>query len=153
MSHNPRRKKLVDSRVQGALVRRLALQWLACLVIATLSALVLQFCANPFVSPVVHFKNMWWSHGPLLVSVLLLLPVFVMDTIKLSNRFVGPIQRIRVSMRAVAQGEPAEPVSFRAGDFWQEIAEEYNVILEKLSAAQEAAASAADEKDKVLVQS
>ena len=40
-------------------------------------------------------KDLWWSQGPFLLVMVFLLPVFVMDAIKLSHRFAGPIFSLR----------------------------------------------------------
>ena len=50
-----------------------------------------------------------------------LLPVFVVDTIKISHRFAGPIFSLRRTMREVAEGKPPRKLKFREGDFWHEL--------------------------------
>ena len=61
-----------------------------------------------------------------------LLPVFVVDSIKLSHRFAGPIYSLRRAIRDIAQGKPARKLKFRRHDFWHEIAEDYNAMLLRL---------------------
>ena len=63
-----------------------------------------------------------------------LLPVFVVDTIKLSHRFAGPIFSLRRAIREVAQGKTPRKLKFRRRDFWHDLAEDYNAMLTRLGA-------------------
>jgi hypothetical protein len=62
-----------------------------------------------------------------------MLPVFIVDTIKLSHRFAGPIYRLRNVIRGMADGEPYKPVLFREKDFWQGLAEDFNQMIERIT--------------------
>lgn len=129
----PRRKKhYIDACVQGALARRIILHWLLFLAVGSFVAFVLQALANPFQPLGTHAREMWWSHGPFLLVMAFLLPVFVVDTIKLSHRFAGPIYNLRRSIRQITDGEPARKLKFRRHDFWHGLADEFNEMLEKL---------------------
>ena len=79
-----------------------------------------------------HFDDMWFHYGPALVASLILLPMVIIDIIRTSNRFCGPLLRLRRSMRALAQGERVEPIRFRKGDFWGEFAEEFNAVVARV---------------------
>jgi hypothetical protein len=75
---------------------------------------------------------MWYFHGPALVASLLLLPLVVIDIIRVSNRFTGPLLRLRRSMRGLASGERVEPLYFREGDFWKDFADEFNEVIARV---------------------
>jgi hypothetical protein len=75
-----------------------------------------------------------------------MLPVFIMDTIKLSHRFAGPIYRLRGVIRGLAQGEAYKPVQFREFDFWQEMAADFNTMVEKISGHPERATTGTKEE-------
>ena len=45
---------------------------------------------------------------------------------RMSNRFVGPVLRLRKGLREVAEGRPAQPLNFRDDDFWREMASDFN---------------------------
>jgi hypothetical protein len=132
MSHPQRRKVYIDSRVQGALVRRILFHWLLFLCVASLVAFVLQVLSNPFQPLAEHAHDIWWNQGPFLVVMLFLLPVFVVDTVKLSHRFAGPIYSLRRAIQDIAQGKPARKLKFRTGDFWHELSEDFNAMLAHL---------------------
>jgi hypothetical protein len=129
----PRRKKhFIDSTVQGALARRIIVHWLVFLAVGCLVAFILQVLSDPFRPIASHVQNMWWTHGPFLLVLVFLLPVFVVDTIKLSHRFAGPIYALRKAIREVAQGGLPRRLKFRRRDFWHELADDYNAMLVKL---------------------
>ena len=132
-SHPIRKKTFVDAKVQGALVRRLVLHWVAFIAVASLVAFCLQVLGNPFQPLQEHVEQMWWTHGPFLLVMFFMLPVFIVDTIKLSHRFAGPIYRLRLSIRALAEGERFQPLRFRDFDFWQGLADDFNKMVERLS--------------------
>jgi hypothetical protein len=129
----PRRKRnYIDSCVQGSLSRRIIGHWLVFLSMAAVVSFVLQVLSNPFQPLAAHVRNLWWTHGPFLLVMVFLLPVFVMDTIKLSNRFAGPVYSLRRAMREVVQGKPPRKLRFRKNDFWHALADDYNALLLRL---------------------
>jgi nitrogen fixation/metabolism regulation signal transduction histidine kinase len=77
---------------------------------------------------------LWFTHGPFLLVMVFLLPVFVIDSIKLSHRFAGPIFALRRAIREVAAGQMPRKLKFRRRDFWKDLAEDYNAMLAHLGA-------------------
>jgi hypothetical protein len=148
MTTKPRRKKhFIDPPVQGSLARRIIGHWLLFLLIATIASFILQVLSNPFRPIAEHIRGVWWTHGPFLLVLLFLLPVFVVDSIKLSNRFAGPVYSLRRAIREVVQGKPPRKLKFRRHDFWHELAEDYNAMLQKLEVLEDdGRAAATDEK-------
>lgn len=132
MKHTGRKKTFVDPKVQGALVRRLVFHWCAFIGVAALVAFCLQVLSNPFRSFEEHAQQVWWTHGPFLLVMFFLLPVFILDTIKLSHRFAGPIYRLRNVIRGLANGDEFKPLKFREIDFWQGLAEDFNNMVYRL---------------------
>ena len=123
-----RKRLFVDPEVQGALVLRVLLYWAVCLITIALMLLCWSIVRTPRLS-YNHLDNMWFHYGPALIASCVMLPMVVVDLIRLSNRFAGPLLRLRRSMWALARGEHVEPIQFREGDFWQEFAEAFNAIL------------------------
>jgi hypothetical protein len=119
MSQHARKKTFVDPKVQGALVRRMVLHWVAFFAVASLVAFCLQLLTNPFRPFEQLVREVWWTHGPFLLVLFFMLPVFIVDTIKLSHRFAGPIYRLRNVIRSIAHGDRYQPLKFREFDFWQ----------------------------------
>jgi methyl-accepting chemotaxis protein len=134
----PRRTKhFIDANVQGSLARRIIFHWIAFLGVAFFVSFILQVLSNPFRPVLAHMRDVWYSHGPFLLVMLFLLPVFVMDTVKLSHRFVGPIYSLRRAFREIAAGKTPRQLKFRRRDFWKDLAEDYNAMLNRLGAFDE----------------
>ena len=63
---------------------------------------------------------------PFVLVSFALAPVFIWDAIKLSNRFAGPIVRVRRALAQIADGHPPQAIGFRNGDFWKSLALDLN---------------------------
>ena len=137
MAQPQRKKKFVDAKVQGALARRIILHWVVFLAVASLAAFILQVLSDPLRPLQAHIQNLWWTHGPFILVLLFLLPVFIVDTIKVSHRFAGPVFALRRAIREIAQGKPARKLTFRRDDFWRDLATDYNAMLTQLGALEE----------------
>lgn len=137
MPHPLRKKHFIDRHVQGSLVRRMILHWMTFLSVAFFVSFVLQVLSNPFRPMGEHLQNLWWTHGPFLLVVAFLLPAYVVDTIKLSHRFAGPIFSLRRALTEVASGAKARRLKFRANDYWKDLADQYNAVLERFGAFDE----------------
>ncbi len=127
-----RRQLFVDPKIQGALVARAVMYWVVCLITITLMLLCWRIVTGPARMFYMHFDDMWFYFGPALIASFLLLPLVILDIIRVSNRFVGPFLRLRRSMRALARGEQVQPIKFRHGDFWTEFADEFNAVAARL---------------------
>lgn len=122
----------VDPIVQGRLAWKVILYWFFCLLAVEvfvacwlvwletprssleLVGLVMRVCAIPF------------------AASLLLLPIVILDSIRFSHRFAGPMVRIRRSMKEMADGLPGKPVILRDGDFWNDFAADYNRLVDRI---------------------
>ena len=105
MSKPIKRKNLfVDPKVQSALAIRLAVHWFLFAGITAVISVKLRWFSDPF-QPLSNvftaFINEQW---PVLFTMALLLPMFIYDSLKLSNRFAGPITRFRRHIREIADG-------------------------------------------------
>ncbi|QDT05344.1 hypothetical protein K227x_37440 [Rubripirellula lacrimiformis] len=128
-----RSKILVDPKVQWTIVGRLVAHWcmfLVCLI--AICTMVRVMFTGGDVSMGTTVVESLKTQMPMAIVMLMLLPVFMRDSMKLSNRFAGPMFRLRTALRSVAQDQPTGPINFRAGDFWQEAAVDFNVMLQKL---------------------
>ena len=153
----------VDARVQGAMLLRLVTYWL--LGLLAISQILL--CWNIISGPprpffdMFRFDILWAEHGEVVVASLIMLPIFLIDTIVVTNRFAGPLYRLRGAIRSLASGERVEPLKFRDKDFWRGLADEFNLLavhVEQLkrqvalaAAAQKAAAKSQQDHDHVAV--
>ena len=133
-----RRRILIDSGVQGALVRRTGLYAGATsiylLVIFVLSD-SLSHPQEPFSESLLRCLDeaVFWAPG-----LMLLAPLFAYDLIHISNRFVGPMFRLRRELRKLSNGEDVSQMFSRQGDFWGDAAESFNRVREELMALRQA---------------
>jgi hypothetical protein len=74
----------------------------------------------------------WSSYGAVLLILACLAPVFIYDAIKLSSRFTGPIHRLREGLGALAGGQPVSTLTFRGDDFWQDLAQDFNRVAQRM---------------------
>lgn len=132
MENNQRQRLFVDPNVQGALVRRFFLHWLVFVV----AAFVLLFAWQILVSgDPIHgwsaaFHEVTVRNLPVFVALVVLLPVFLNDTVKLTHRFAGPIVRLRHGLADLAAAQPFEPIEIRKTDFWHDLIVNYNAVGE-----------------------
>jgi len=130
----PRRRLFVDTDVQGALLYRIAIYWCFSVMTICLITLCVQAISQPS-RPFLEyfaFSQFFVQHGPLVLTSLVLVPLIMFDVVAISNRFVGPLFRMRRSMRELAVGQEVEPIQFREKDFWQEVAQEFNLVLNRV---------------------
>lgn len=126
---NKRKKHFVDRSVQGAILLRLVMHWGLFIVTA---AAFLYFVELLTGAPHEAGKNLAARHGPTVLAVLVLAPIFLRDLCKLTNRFAGPMVRLRRAMHDLAEGRKVAPVQLRDGDFWKEFAVDFNRVVERV---------------------
>lgn len=128
-----RARVLIDRQVQFALARRIITHW--CLFFAlSLTALfgVEYVLADPSQKLSSYVASIWGKYAFFILLMLAVIPTFVYDTVKLSNRFVGPIVRLRRSIRSLADGDAVPTLRFREGDFWRELSDDFNRVAARL---------------------
>lgn len=131
MAQNTRGRLLIDRDVQRALLWQMLRHWTAFVIVLIAMLLAVESLSGPPRSLATHVQALWTQHAALLVVIAALFPVFAYDSVKLSNRFVGPIMRLRGALRAASAGEPVRPLQFRKNDFWQDMAEHFNQLMEQ----------------------
>lgn len=82
----------------------------------------------------------------MLIAVIVLVPV-VWDVLSFSNRFAGPVFRVRRILREIARSGSIEHVRFRQGDYWHGLADDLNAAFERLAASASGAESSAVEAE------
>jgi len=136
MKKTSRGRLYVDKDVQRALLLQMIRHWVLFAAVLTGIVLALDSLTDPSKSFGGHFLSLWQRHSTLLATIAALFPIFVYESIKLSNRFAGPMLRLRRLMRQAADGEPVGTLEFRDNDFWQDMAESFNDLVARLPAKQ-----------------
>lgn len=122
-----RRTRLVDPEVQIGILRKIAIHWSVFFVCNAIALMIwIRLFEQPDADWGEAFGNTMRRFMPFFIITMALIPAFVLDTLKLTNRFAGPIHRLRGALADASQGRAISPLKFRENDFWQEIAENFN---------------------------
>ena len=119
------RKLLSDPVIQGQLCLRLLVYWILCYLVTTGSLIVFLFLEG--VEPSL-LQPIWL---PTLLSALVFLPFVMIDLLSFSNRFAGPLVKIRRKFHDLASGTPVESLQLRKDDYLQDIGMSFNLLRTK----------------------
>ncbi|MEN1681377.1 MAG: hypothetical protein AAGJ46_17480 [Planctomycetota bacterium] len=132
-----RQAAYVGLKSQRALAARMVLHCLLCTLIGGTTAAVFQYIGSTEQAA----GTLWGSIGRnvcvMVFTAALLLPMIVVDSMRFSNRIVGPIYRMQSTLESIARGEQALPLRFRKGDYWQDMPVAFNSAVERLRARAE----------------
>lgn len=127
-----RRKYLVDD-VQTALLKHMMLSWLAVFgVIASVLLAVESYKGDFALGFYECLAAMWRHNAALVVALSILAPMMAYDSVRISHRFAGPMVSFRRTLKNLGNGERVDPIRFRENDFWQDIAESFNLVVERI---------------------
>lgn len=132
-----RRRYFVDPKVQTGLLKRIAFYWTASILFLTLPIAFAKVLAEPSVFFLDHIVNVFTTHWPVLAMLMFFLPFAMNDAIKFSNRFTGPVFRLRSELRNFEAGQCLKPIKFRQGDYWHDLAEGINRVGKRLNELEE----------------
>lgn len=131
-SQTKRRRTLVDPEVQGGILRKVAFHWVLFFVCNTLALTIwIRLFEQPDAEWGQTISETIRRFLPFFVITIALIPAFVWDTMKMTNRFAGPILRLRNALCEANAGRVVPPLKFRSGDYWQEIANDFNRLMER----------------------
>lgn len=130
MSKHKRKKNYVDNQVQGALLRRIFSHWFMFFLVSGVTIIMLQTLLGDSNVPIAErFQYQLGEFTFFGLVMVALFPAFMLDTIRFSNRFVGPIGRLRRHLQQLSRGDTSE-CKFRGDDFWAEVADEFNIVAD-----------------------
>jgi hypothetical protein len=127
-----RKKTLVDPEVQGGLLRKIAIHWILFFLCNAIALMIwIRLFEQPDADWGQTFGDTMRRFFPFFVVTMALIPAFVWDTLKLTHRFAGPILRLRATLADASEGRAVAPLHFRTNDFWQEIACNFNLLMQR----------------------
>ncbi len=133
-----RKKLIVERQVQGALGFRIAGHWLVFMIASLSFTIILRMIGNIEQASLYAMVALALKEQSVAIVVILaFLPWFINDAFKLSNRFAGPVVRLRGAIKALSHGDEPAPLQFRKGDFWGELASEFNELHARIAAERE----------------
>ncbi len=148
-----RKQNFVDSAVQGQLIRRVLGHWLIFFAVLMMTVMFFNLLLGSPEKPLADRVTEPFRQYILLAIIMFsLLPAFMLDTVRFSNRFVGPIYRLRRAMRELAETGDVEPLKFRNNDFWGGAAAEFNELAQQIRQAKQPSIATADQHHETEVE-
>jgi hypothetical protein len=126
---------MIERQVQSALLWRVAAYWVYCLIALGVMLIFWNAMTGPPRRGVELLADVLARYTPAMLASVVLLPLVMIDVLKLSHRFVGPVGKLRQGLAQLAAGRRPERMSFRKGDFWPEMAEEFNRAAARIDEA------------------
>jgi hypothetical protein len=127
-----RQQVWIDRNVQGALIGRVVLYWLAGMLYVSLGSACFQYYQHSDWSLSKHIQALFSQFWPWLPSAILCLPLILFDVVRLSNLFVGPIYRLRMHLAELNVDPQCRPLKFRDDDYWQDLVEPIHALQAEL---------------------
>ena len=112
---------LADTKIQGAMCLRIASYWIVCQTTLLGTMACFYFLTN-------GEGNISGLAIPGLLVSSLFLPIALLDALKFSNRFAGPVVNIRGKLKRFAATGTMETIRLRKGDYYSDICEAFNQI-------------------------
>jgi hypothetical protein len=132
VSNNRRRRKFVDTKIQGAVLKQSVYYWLWGSATFALILFVYRIVPATISGNGSLLEHSWYYLAPIAFASGILLPLVILRAIHFSHQFVGPMLRIRQALFQLADGEPAPVIKLREDDHLSEVAEAVNAISEKM---------------------
>ncbi len=137
---NPAKRRfraLIDPEVQGGILRKIAIHWTLFFICNAIAlTLWIRLFEQPDANWTQTIEDTFRRFLPFFIITMALIPAFVWDTLKLTNRFAGPIHRLRIALADASSGRTVAPLHFRTNDFWKEIAQNFNSVIQRCDSIQ-----------------
>ena len=135
-----RTKAMVAPEVQGGIIRKVAIHWILFFICNAIALMIwIRLFEQPDANWSQTFGDTLRRFLPFFIVTLALIPAFVWDTLKLTNRFAGPIMRLRGALADMREGKQVQPLHFRGSDFWQQMAGDFNAVAERVQGSSDKA--------------
>lgn len=138
MTYRKKRFRLfADWKLQGMFCMRICAYWLICQAAMVVTILGFLTLAGQSEVGVAVDDSPWRFISPAIVASFLFLPLLLLDNLRFTNRFAGPIYRFRKDFQKLADGEDVSRLDFRKGDYFSDLSKNFNAIQSRLKQAEE----------------
>jgi hypothetical protein len=138
MSLTKRNLVQVDPTIRKKIVTQIVFYWSACLVFSALPLIIGMTLRQPERLFVDHIGDMLRRYWPLYFVITAILPFAIRDALRIANRALGPLKRLRDELDSFRMTGVYNPVACRQDDFLHELFEEINkAIVSNQSAPQD----------------
>lgn len=122
----------VDGDLQGTLVRRAIIYWLAALAVMSAAFITTKLLWGAAPDGKLFSEALSVLLPAALIS-LLPLPLILRDLIRVTHRFAGPMLRVRRGLSELAAEGKSPPITPREGDAWADCIADFNTLANRLS--------------------
>ena len=134
MSKHLRVKKLINWTVQGPIVTRLMVHFLAyntatlflLLVVYGVKSSLAVIADSPASTEPITF---WQQASPVVICMLVMMPFMVWDLMKLTNRIAGPLYRFECLLKEFGKTGKLRPAILRQGDLLTDYQNQFNEFV------------------------
>lgn len=132
-----RQQHYVSRSLQGSLLKQLATDWLVYFLLFWHGLFVLSLFGIPASAQDTDSQGSLWDryllfcdgHVHLALCGMLFLPLFFWNALRLSHRIAGPLERFRIALDALRQGESVKPLTLRRDDLLVDFQQTFNRYL------------------------
>ena len=128
--NNKRWRLLADVQIQGPLILRVACYWILFQTVQVGTIAVFSFLSQGSLG--FDLKLL----VPSFIVSALILPLVMLDMLKFSNHFAGPMLNLRRKLKQLADDESADPIRLRPGDYYREMSDNFNEIRLRIKASE-----------------
>jgi hypothetical protein len=133
----PRKKSFVNARIQGRIIGRIAAYWVLYHLVLWLGLFVYRFAQHRAAvaagAELMSIRDLYYQFAseyyPMLFCACLILPLFMIDFVRLTHRIAGPLVRFRIALVQLMQGHRVNEVELRKGDLLTEFQQAFNEFL------------------------
>lgn len=133
---NPRKRIFISSRIQGQLVVRLGTYWLLYHFVLWHAMFAYHYVQHRLSAEQGHvsFQELYGTfvlqYYPIIMCAVGMLPIFLIDLVRLSHRIAGPLYRFTQSLQSMTAGEEVRRVRLRKGDLMDELEQSFNAYVD-----------------------
>ena len=128
-----RKRVLVDVRFQGGLCLRVFFYWTCCLFTVATMFSGKHLLVGGLDGGDSFLLAIWNQYGKILATSFVILPILLLDLLIVTNRYAGPLARVRQAMSKLASGQEVAPVRLRPNDELGSFASDFNTIAQQLA--------------------
>ncbi len=134
---SPRRRfrLFTDWDIQGKILVRVGVAWMACQFIMVATILGFLALEGTDASQVTATSSHWRFLVPAIVASSVVFPIVMLDMLVFTNKFTGPLRRFRSQLQSLAEGKPVSALHFRPGDLVTDLSVNFNEIQTALDNA------------------
>lgn len=125
----------VNRPVQMQLVSRVVLYWLACVGYFAVVLFITQWMYDPQIGLIDHLMDYLVDMVHWVPAILLLLPLVVFDMLKVSQRFLLPVQQVRQGIDQLSAGQRVDAITAGDDDQMYELVNSFNSLRDSAIAA------------------